>query len=76
MKKVLFATTALIATASMAAAEVRISGYGRFGLDYNDSNDRAGRPLHSSSFPPRSLSWKKFCGEDTRWSICELPGFD
>ena len=41
MKKVLFATTALIATASMAAAEVRISGYGRFGLDYNDSNDRA-----------------------------------
>ena len=41
MKKVLFATTALIATASMAAAEVRISGYGRFGLDYNDSNDTA-----------------------------------
>lgn len=40
MKKVLFATTALIATASMAAAEVRLSGYGRFGLDYNDSNDR------------------------------------
>lgn len=46
MKKVLFATTALIATASMAAAEVKISGYGRFGLDYNDANDRAvnGRP--------------------------------
>ncbi|MDK3017666.1 porin [Pseudodonghicola flavimaris] len=43
MKKVLLATTALIATASMAAAEVRISGYGRFGLDYNDahSNDLA-----------------------------------
>lgn len=41
MKKVLFATTALIATAGMAAAEVRISGYGRFGLDYNDANDRA-----------------------------------
>ena len=40
MKKVLFATTALIATASMAAAEVRISGYGRFGLDYNDGNGR------------------------------------
>ncbi|MBE1285260.1 MAG: porin [Rhodobacteraceae bacterium] len=38
MKKILFATTALIATASMAAAEVRISGYGRFGLDYNDGN--------------------------------------
>lgn len=41
MKKVLFATTALIATASMAAADVKIGGYGRFGLDYNDSNDRA-----------------------------------
>jgi outer membrane protein OmpU len=41
MKKILFATTALIATASVAAAEVRISGYGRFGLDYNDGNDPA-----------------------------------
>lgn len=41
MKKVLFATTALIATASMAAAEVKLSGYGRFGLDYNEANDRA-----------------------------------
>ena len=42
MKKVLFATTALIATASMAAADVRISGYGRFGLAYLEDNDRAG----------------------------------
>ena len=39
MKKVLFATTALIATAGMAAAEVKISGYGRFGLDWNEAND-------------------------------------
>ncbi|WP_380993421.1 porin [Sedimentitalea sp. HM32M-2] len=38
MKKVLFATTALIATASVAAADVRLSGYGRFGLDYNEAN--------------------------------------
>lgn len=38
MKKVLFATTALIATAGMAAAEVKISGYGRFGLDWNEGN--------------------------------------
>ncbi|WP_417700283.1 porin [Pseudophaeobacter sp.] len=38
MKKVLFATTALIATASVAAADVRLSGYGRFGLDYNAAN--------------------------------------
>ncbi|MDA7966757.1 porin [Ruegeria sp.] len=34
MKKVLFASTALIATASVAAAEVKFSGYGRFGLGY------------------------------------------
>lgn len=38
MKKVLFAATALVAVGSMAAAEVRLSGYGRFGLDYNDGN--------------------------------------
>ena len=38
MKKVLLATTMLVATASMAAAEVKISGYGRFGLDYNSGN--------------------------------------
>ncbi|UAB88431.1 porin [Ruegeria sp. SCSIO 43209] len=40
MKKVLFATTALIATASVAAAEVKFSGYGRFGLGYLE--DRTG----------------------------------
>jgi outer membrane protein OmpU len=39
MKKVLFATTALVALGSMAAADVRLSGYGRFGLDYNEAND-------------------------------------
>lgn len=32
MKKVLFATTALVATASVAAADVTIGGYGRFGM--------------------------------------------
>ena len=42
MKKVLFATTALIATASVAAADVRISGYGRFGLDWNEANGNTG----------------------------------
>ncbi|MCB0028285.1 MAG: porin, partial [Anaerolineales bacterium] len=42
MKKVLFATTALIATATMASADVRISGYGRFGLAYLEDNDRVG----------------------------------
>ena len=35
MKKILFATTALVATAGMAAAEVSFSGYGRFGAASN-----------------------------------------
>lgn len=35
MKKLLIATTALVATAGVAAADVKLSGYGRFGLDYN-----------------------------------------
>ncbi|SMO36625.1 outer membrane protein OmpU [Thalassovita litoralis] len=39
MKKVLFATTALIATAGMAAADIKLSGYGRFGALYNDVTD-------------------------------------
>ncbi|KIN75283.1 Outer membrane porin [Sulfitobacter noctilucae] len=34
MKKVLFATTALVATAGVAAADVTFGGYGRFGLLY------------------------------------------
>ncbi|MEM1006545.1 MAG: porin, partial [Pseudomonadota bacterium] len=40
MKKVLFASTALVATASVAAAEVSFSGYGRFGIGYVE--DRTG----------------------------------
>ena len=40
MKKVLFASTALIATAGVAAAEVNFSGYGRFGIGYVE--DRSG----------------------------------
>ncbi|MFY2823121.1 porin [Ruegeria sp. MALMAid1280] len=39
MKKVLFASTALIATAGVAAAEISFSGYGRFGIGYLE--DRA-----------------------------------
>lgn len=39
MKKLLIATTALVAGASAAAADVTISGYGRFGLQYVE--DRA-----------------------------------
>ena len=36
MKKILLATTLLAASASVAAADIKLSGYGRFGLDYND----------------------------------------
>lgn len=36
MKKLLLTTTLLIATAGAAAADVKISGSGRFGLVYND----------------------------------------
>ncbi|MBO9434731.1 porin [Ruegeria sp. R13_0] len=38
MKKVLLATTALVATAGVAAAEVSFSGFGRFGLQYIEDN--------------------------------------
>jgi outer membrane protein OmpU len=37
MKKVLFATTALLATAGMAAADINFGGYARFGLTYTDT---------------------------------------
>jgi outer membrane protein OmpU len=53
MKKVLFATTALIATAGMAAAEVRISGYGRFGLDYNSANNAATNGVSKTTLTSR-----------------------
>jgi outer membrane protein OmpU len=39
MKNVLLATTALIATAGMAAAEVNFSGYARSGLNWVDGGD-------------------------------------
>lgn len=38
MKKILFASTALVATAGMAAAEINFSGLGRFGLRYIENN--------------------------------------
>jgi len=37
MKKVLFATTALVATAGVAAADVTFGGYGRFGIMYDEA---------------------------------------
>ncbi len=39
MKKVLFATTALALSAGIAAADVSLSGYGRFGLATYSAND-------------------------------------
>ena len=39
MKNVLFATTALIATAGVAAADVSFGGYGRFGAHYTSAGD-------------------------------------
>ncbi len=41
MKKVLFATTALVATAGVAAADVTFGGYGRFGIIHitNDTGE-------------------------------------
>ncbi len=42
MKKILFATTALVATAGVAAADVTFGGYARFGLGYDGGNDLPG----------------------------------
>lgn len=36
MKKILYASTALIATAGVAAADITFSGYGRFGIGYQE----------------------------------------
>lgn len=36
MKKLLIATTALVGTASVAAADITFSGYGRFGIQYDE----------------------------------------
>ncbi len=40
MKNILFASTALIATAGVAAADISFSGYGRFGLIYDEGADK------------------------------------
>ncbi|MBR9864560.1 MAG: porin [Rhodobacteraceae bacterium] len=43
MKKVLLASTAIIASASAAAADVTLSGSGRFGIVYDSSRDAVGQ---------------------------------
>lgn len=40
MKKLLIATTALVGTASVAAADITFSGYGRFGILYQEDRAR------------------------------------
>ncbi|WP_372801794.1 porin [Paracoccus seriniphilus] len=40
MKKVLFATTALVVSGGIAAADVTISGYGRTAVDYQEGRDQ------------------------------------
>ena len=47
MKKVLFATTALVATAGVAAADVTFGGYGRFGAIYTETNGTAATPAQA-----------------------------
>ena len=49
MKKLLFASTALIATAGVAAAEVKFSGYGRFGIGYQE--DRGNMEFKGNAYP-------------------------
>lgn len=47
MKKTLLATTLLVATAGLAAAEVNLSGYGRFGLVYSDDGTTSDTVIHT-----------------------------
>jgi outer membrane protein OmpU len=47
MKKALLATTLLVATAGMAAADVTLSGYGRFGLVYGDDGVTSDTRIHT-----------------------------
>ena len=42
MKKILLATTAVVLTAGVAAAEVKLSGDARFGIQYNESGFAGG----------------------------------
>ena len=58
MKKVLFATTALVATAGVAAADVTFGGYGRFGAIYTETKGTAagGTPEEVQSDSHSALS--------------------
>lgn len=56
MKKVLFATTALIATGGMAAADVTLSGSGRFGIVYNDQSINGVKGVNSKTKIERRMT--------------------
>ena len=53
MKKILFASTALLATAGIAAAEVSVSGDGRMGVTYLKD-----RVLTDGNGDPYSAEWQ------------------
>lgn len=53
MKKVLIATTALVCSAGIAAADVKISGYGRTGIDYQEDREIAGEEANSTQIISR-----------------------
>lgn len=51
MQKLLFATTALVATAGMAAADVTFGGYARFGAIYTEDGTRSEVTTGSDGLP-------------------------
>lgn len=46
MKKILLASTVLAMTSTLASAEISFSGYGRFGLNYNDGDTAKTTVVH------------------------------
>ena len=55
MKKVLFATTALVLTAGIAAAEVKVSGDGRMGVVYDGQNAQFNSRIRAIFTPEQML---------------------
>ncbi|MFK7744752.1 MAG: porin [Roseobacter sp.] len=53
MKKLLIATTALVGTASVAAADITMSGYGRFGLLFEEDRSNATGDLEETRLEQR-----------------------
>lgn len=53
MKKVLFASTALIATAGVAAADITFGGYGRFGMQYQENRTVGGVAVDNTRIESR-----------------------